>query len=82
MSLLLRCWGNDCVLYHPRSGNSHRLSAGFVSALEALKRGMYPLSMDDLVRWNIIAGDADDNLPTALEITEEIAAEFRALGLL
>lgn len=44
--LAVHCWDDECVLFNPSSGDTHRLSW---SSIEVLKRlGQAPCSPDDL----------------------------------
>lgn len=54
----LRCWGEECVLFDPASGDTHLLSRTGVDLLERLQQG--PATVNDIAAlFAVEPGTAD-----------------------
>jgi PqqD family protein of HPr-rel-A system len=68
------CWGDQCVVYHAGSGDTHLLDKNGMDVLNAI--GEQPISLDSLsMKFERLWGDQMD------QYIEVLLTRFEALGL-
>lgn len=76
--LLWRCWDDEWVLYHPASGDTHRLPAVSARVLQRLEAG--PATAAEVVAD--LAGEVEDTeRPQLASFVDSALEAFARLGL-
>ena len=76
--MIFKYWGDDCVVYHPESGNTHLLSTPHAQLLELLRE---PQTREETIKQIIAASFADTN-DEAIALIETAATTYNQLNLL
>lgn len=74
----LRCWGEECILFDPDSGDTHLISCAGSELLERLQLG--PASVHDMAAWFAVEA-ATDNAPVLKAQLQAMIEEFSQLAL-
>jgi PqqD family protein of HPr-rel-A system len=76
--MIYKCWDNQCIVFHPESGNTHLLTQVFCTILEHLRVD----ESDDNIAALILAERSAPDHATAIEWIQSARQEFDRLGLL
>ena len=76
--MIFKYWGNECIVYHPASGNTHCLSTAHAKLLEIIRKPLTKKAIIAEILSSSIASDED----SAEALVEQATTTFNQLDLL